>query len=91
MSKVGCKYKRTLFSYITFVDNSKVVSIHGQHILKVCIFVFRKNVLEDTLFGRGSNIDSDELILGCILIGKEIEGSAIIGDARQNIRSPLTH
>ena len=59
--------KRHLF-YVAFVDNSRVVSIHGQNIFKACIFVFRRHVI-----GRVTNIDGDELILRCILVGKEIE------------------
>lgn len=50
------------------------------------ILVLWQNIFEDALFGRVSDVDADELVLRSILIGKEVERCAVVGNARDLLK-----
>lgn len=66
---------------ISFIDNHKFVLVDGGNILEAGFFIFRKDVIECAgLCGLG-NVNGDQLVIRCIVVGYEVELRTVIRNA----------
>lgn len=68
-------------THISLKDHRSIVAVDSEHVLKMRVLVFWDEVLEDTLLGGISDVDTDKLVLRSILIRQEIERRVVVRDA----------
>lgn len=68
-------------THIALEDHRSIVAVDSEYVLKMRVLVFWDEVLEDTLLGGISDVDTDKLVLRSILVRQEIERRAVVRDA----------